>query len=172
VKSAIKNNPVLGIAMTPTFQPLTLSDNFYPKYAQSWLGSLFYPFSSMRIREMAAHRILREQLEYRQKNNINLGEYWIDTEDLAIVKLIGEAVYVYGETRIKAPLLPDDPLYLLVLLANSPDGMHWVGVLVDVEKKCNCFFSDKDVDALYNDRCMTIRDFVELIKSSKKTKEL
>jgi len=153
--------------MTPTFPPLSLPDNLYPEYPKSWLGEIFFSLLPVAAKARKAHRILHDQLAYRYKNNINLGEHWSDAENLAIVNIISKETDELAD--VKGPWLPDDPFYLFVLLVDSVDRMQAVQIFMGIEWDYGCVISEEAHDTL-RDRGKTVGDFVEVIKSSKKPK--
>ena len=105
---------------------------------------------------------LLDQLAERVKNNINFEDYWTDKDDLAIAKIISEVIY--GHTRIKIPLLPDDPIELVWFVVDPPaliDDLLLVEIFMDIEDRCNCAISEVSFEKM-----KTFADFVAVVKSS------
>jgi len=107
----------------------------------------------------STRQFLRRQLSERVENHISLDEYWTDKDDLAIAKILVEAIY--KASRINAPLLPDDPLDLVVTVAQSEVGMEWADVIMEVEDSRDCSIFEEDME-----KFKTVGDFVAVVKSA------
>ena len=104
--------------------------------------------------------LLRRQLAERVENNINLEEYWTDKDDLAIAKILIEAIY-NNVTKEKMVLVPDDPLCHVITATQpwGPDGFEWTDVQMEIEDRCHCLMP-RDVD--WN--TATVGDLVTAVK--------
>jgi len=105
--------------------------------------------------------LLRRQLAERVEDNINLEDYWMDKDDLAIAKILIEAIY-NNVTKEKVVLVPDDPLCHVITATQpwGPDGFEWAGVQMEIEDRCHCLIpGSMDLNTV------TVGDFVRAVKS-------